>query len=165
MYRGKLNLLFNLKTCYLLLQNMFTNIKLTTTLPFQIVIRIESCTLLLFSSGQFRIMGRVSDPNSILACIDFIYSDIHTPIQLVSQTLAFIISYSSINLHSTKRILSHDPNILFEPELFCALCLNHWKPVHVNVFSTGKVVILGKYSMKYADEISKWIQCNILSIQ
>jgi len=163
-YRGKLNLLFDLKTCFYLLQPQFTSIKLTTTLPYQLIIRLVSCTFILFSSGQFRIMGCCTNPDSILPMIELIYLDVHTNPHLVTQTLSFNICSTPINLYNMKQIYKDDCNVVFEPEIFCALSLLYWKPIHVNVFSTGKVVILGKDSMLYACTITKWIHANILSV-
>jgi len=165
-YRGKLNLLFDLSKCYYTLQSIFSNIKLSSKLPQQLILRFGDCTLLLFNSGQFRIMGRAALDKALvhLESIHSIYSDIITALHLVSQTFVFQIDIAMcpINLHYIAKYYTHDINVRFECELFPALTLHYWRPVHINVFSNGKVVVLGKDSEKYLTEIEDWINNTIL---
>jgi len=154
-------LLFNLNTCFNILKDTFINVKLSCKLPQQLIVRFKGCTLLLFNSGQFRIMGKVSIESAFihLESIHYIYSDIIIPLHLVSQTVVsqFDISLCPINLHHISQIYKHDKNVRFECELFPALSLHFWSPIHVNVFSNGKVIILGKDSLKFSSNIIDWL--------
>ena len=51
-----------------------------------------------------------------------------------------------ISTHLNERIsLAQHSNheLTYEPELFPAMLINRWLPVHVAVFHTGKVIITG----------------------
>lgn len=164
-YRGKLKLLHDLQTCYCKLLPHFSNITLLKKLPLQIIIRFEKGTLLLFSGGQFRFMGKISHNFTIdiIKHINYIYSDVIMPPYLVSQTVVFKVldECCPLNLHHIASIFKDDKYVRFENELFPALSLYYWKPVHVNVFSTGKVVVLGKDAVKLLSYIDTWLFINI----
>lgn len=129
---------------------------------------MKSCTVLLFSTGQFRIMGKASSNRAlkVVEQLKPIYSDINTPLYLVSQTISFQLDtcICPINLYEIAHIFTDDRNITFEAELFPALCLHYWKPLHVNTFSNGKVVILGKNAIDIKHNVEEWIILTWLNI-
>lgn len=57
----------------------------------------------------------------------------------------------SINLHA----LSQKTKCIYEPELFPALRLSQYDPLCVNIFSSGKVVILGIKSLDYHELVQR----------
>lgn len=48
-------------------------------------------------------------------------------------------------------------HVQFEGELFPAVSITYWENAHVNLFATGKVIILGKNAYLYKDDVHKWI--------
>lgn len=92
--------------------------------------------------------------NDIIKSID---SYLIRPLTVSTQTVCFKLVINLINLHTTVRRLT---NCTFEAELFPALSITLWKPLHVNVFSNGKVVILGKDALKSKNVIEEWLTIN-----
>jgi len=111
-------------------------------------------------------MGKISldDAQSIVDFIKIIYSSITTSLHLVSQTYVFKLDANvcPVNLHHIAKLYKNDVNVRFECELFPALSLHYWRPVHVNVFSNGKVVVLGNNSRDLLSSIYNWLFMNIL---
>ena len=141
-FRGQINLFFNLFDCYCLLQVFFDNISYNYFKPRQIVIRYNNFTCLIFTSGQVRFMGNCNDDliNNFINHIDIIYTHIIVPFNLVSETVVTNL-HRNVNLFHFAQI-KHDFNIKCEPELFHAVSLLHWSPIHVNLFHSGKIVPL-----------------------
>ena len=96
--------------------------------------------------------------------LSIIYTDVIDPVQLVSQTYTFLLDNCVLpaNLNVLAYAFKNDPNVTFEPEIFPALSIHYWKPIHVNVFSTGKVIVLGRDAYFYLTEIYDWIFYNLL---
>lgn len=110
-------------------------------------------TMIIFPSGKCRIMGltKALTTNTVLP---FKVND------LKIQSITTIVKYhSSINLIELAQRLPVK-SYWFEPEIFPALRLLHFNPICVNIFSSGKVVILG---MKCFSERDSLVD-NILSI-
>jgi len=141
-------------------------VKLTKTKPIQIIIRLHACTILLFRYGQFRIMGHVNFNvvKFLTNILQPIYKCIQIPISYVSETVVFQLDKCLIpvNLYHMNFAFKNDYNIQFEPELFPALTIHYWKPIHVNLFSSGKVIVLGKDAMTKCTEIYEWLFLNLL---
>jgi len=141
---------------------------MSPSLPRQIIIRMSSYTILIFNSGQCRLMGRISlEPAQlVIQSLSFIYTRIIQPLIQVSQTIVCTVDslHVPINLYKFAHTYSPTNNglVQFEAELFPALSLHMWPPLHVNVFSTGKVIILGCNACTYASTIMNWLNVNLL---
>ena len=72
---------------------------------------------------------------------------------LQTETFTLALPYH-INLQLFKEHTNNSIPSVYEPELFPALRLNLWPSVLVNVFHTGKVVIMGRKARRYLDVIS-----------
>lgn len=111
-------------------------------------------TFLLFPSGRYRLMGNVADKDTIITFItDTIDATISVPIVLQTETFVFCLPYR-INLQlfsESKTCLLTD--ISYEPELFPAMRLLFWNPILVNIFNTGKVVVMGGEARIFITEI------------
>ena len=92
--------------------------------------------------------------NNIIKCID---TYIITPLTLSTQTICFQLDIEHINLHNAAK---HIPQSMYTAELFPALSINVWYPLHVNVFASGKVVVLGKGSLRMKSTIEEWLMLN-----
>ena len=155
-----MTLRFSLKTCYSMLCCKFDCISLRNQLPIQLTIRLKHCTFLLFSTGQFRLMGSLID-ESILSKLDCIYSEIVVQPKCVSQTVCLQLN-QCVNLHKFNHHFENCKDILYLPEIFPAIRLFLWKPLHVNLFSSGKVIVLGQDAYEKCDEILDWLYFNVL---
>ena len=117
--------------------------------PVQKVIKLSTppggC-MLVFPSGKFRLMG-LKQP---------IASYENLPLQPATMTLqsATIVGHygESIHLRELATELT-SRRCTYEPELFPAARLLDFNPLCVNVFSTGKIVILGVKDLDKRDEL------------
>lgn len=140
----------------------------------QVVIKFSNATVLLFSGMNCRIMGSIAsleDANfylySVLDCCQAYY--VLNSLQLVSQTytIDIITCLLPINLSKYANYLSTiEPCISYsyEPEIFPALSLKEWKPNHVNIFSSGKVIILGHNTHMILNDVSDFIHLSLLLV-
>jgi TATA-box binding protein (TBP) (component of TFIID and TFIIIB) len=118
--------------------------------------------VLFFKSGAFRIMGDLDDINANFTLCrllnEFCYRipDIHL------QTMTAVSSNSlNINLNKlSEKIPSHKR--IYETELFPALQITLFAPIHVNVFSSGSVVLLGVKDLTVAQAIVDHLKEDIL---
>ena len=86
--------------------------------------------------------------------VDLLETQVVSPLVLVSQTIVFQLNFHQVNLHKCVHFI---PNSIFEPELFPSLTFDKFKPLHVNLFSTGKVVVLGRNALCMKVEIEDWL--------
>lgn len=145
-----------------MLQSNFITVKCSKSFPMQISVHYDNLCFLLFTSGQCRIMGKGCFTKSLSlfdSIVPIISSNIITPLYIVSHTITSILPHSCcpLNLHVLIRKFYSNKEVLFEPELFPAICITQWDGCHVNVFSSGKIIVLGKNSLLYKDDIYKWI--------
>ena len=132
----------------------YDNVIYYKTAPVQIIIKFQYCTFLLFSSGKCRFMGKANFDiisnllNDIINTLDT--SIITYPI-IKSQTVSFSLN-RQVNLHK-----QNIPHSLYEPELFPAVSIYKFSPLHVNLFSTGKVIILGCNALNEKHVIENWL--------
>ncbi len=134
--------------------------------PHQLVIKDEMGTLILFSSGRFRIMGCVDAVDAHFLALKYTFDiDSEDIPDIISQsyTCALKLGYN-VNLYK----LSQFSDTLYEPELFGAIRMTKYNPVSVNVFSTGSVVACGLKEpedmhiiIKEVDELCKSINVSM----
>lgn len=121
--------------------------------PRQCVLKMKDFSLILFESGKCRIMGcKKPIMNDRITC-NFLEIQIEC-IQSITVTCDL---GQFINLYKLSCVLD---DCCFEPELFPTLRINKYKPLCVNVFASGKVVILGLKSLEYhktINDITKYI--------
>lgn len=127
---------------------------------------MHTFSFILFASGQCRVMGKITydDACCFIQNIHYIYSDISNVLHLVSQTVVFKLedNLCPVNLYHLISEYNNDVNVRFEGEIFPAISLHYWNPVHVNLFASGKVVILGKNALVLKETIHDWICMAIL---
>ena len=78
----------------------------------------------------------------------------------VSNTIVFNV-HEPLNIYRIAHLYNDCKSVSYEPELFHALSLHYWQNCFVNVFASGKVVVLGKNSIIYINDIIDWITDNI----
>lgn len=161
-FRGQIKLQYDLYNCSFFVCPFVDSIKLFEYKPKQLVIRTKNkFTCIIFSSGSIRFMGNcnLDSCNEFLKFIDFLYTDIITPIFKVSETI-YINTYKHINLHIFAK--NHCSKLItFEPELFSAISIHKWNPIHVNIFHNGKIIVLGKNASLFVSEIVDYVNKRI----
>jgi len=116
----------------------------------------ENMKLLVFSSGKCRLMGAKKPITSTKGfTIPFIITEI------ASTTVSMNIG-QEINLHVLTEKLNKDRRqCTYEPEIFPALRLLDFNPKCVNVFASGKVMILGLKTLKY-EKFCSSVKCYLM---
>lgn len=133
-------------------------IKPFTPSPHQLVVQLEDAKLLVFPSGKCRIMGiKIPITEKPLNDLPVEIKDL----EIQSATLVFTLGHEINLIHLTKILPAK--SFLYEPELFPALRLLTFNPMCVNVFGTGKVVVLGLKDLTNQNQLCRQI-CNMLSI-
>ena len=110
--------------------------------PSQVVDKNGKYTIIFFKTGNCRIMGCKKPIEKSELKYDI--QDIRMQSMTVVKNLGI-----SINLYK----LSRKVKCWYEPELFPALRLTKYDPICVNIFSSGKIVILGLKNQGYVDNI------------
>ena len=122
--------------------------------PIQKVFHLPNCQhgqnvkLIVFKSGKCRLMG-IQIPLNNDANLPLAVNNL----QIQSITLVDDIG-ESINLYKLAHKLPKG-SFMFEPELFPALRLVNFNPLCVNIFSSGKIVILGVKNLSYQNLIGQ----------
>jgi len=108
--------------------------------PFQLVVKDLRGTLILFSNGKFRTMGCIDELEASFLAFSYLPSPSTSfpSITLQSYTLKCEIGFR-VNLEKMSLCVP----CVYEPEFFPALRLKEYKPVSVNIFTTGKVMVCG----------------------
>jgi TATA-box binding protein (TBP) (component of TFIID and TFIIIB) len=111
------------------------------TIPHQLVIKNDEGTILFFSSGKFRVMGCIDAIDAAFLLVKYTdLIDTNDIPELYSQSYTSVVKLGcEINLDK----LSKCENTIYMPELFAAVRISKYKPVSVNVFCTGSVVVCG----------------------
>ena len=134
--------------------------RLYTPKPYMIRIRSENMTILLFTGGRFRCMGQCEETCDLMQLK--LYSMLKLlccykiSISHVSSTLSTKIPKDLILLEEFA-IRNAQSGLIYEMELFPALQLRMWSGVHVNIFQSGSIVILGKNAESLYSTILDWI--------
>jgi TATA-box binding protein (TBP) (component of TFIID and TFIIIB) len=114
----------------------------TNVPPKQLVIKCDNGEkLLVFTSGKCRLMG----------CKSPVHSVSHYPIPIVLTNIVSATAVMNMEKSIDIRRMANDlgnSQCSYEPELFPALRLRKFNPLCVNVFASGKIVILGLKELK-----------------
>ena len=127
--------------------------------PHMLSIRFENKTsLILFPTGRFRIMGgQFQTVETALRWFNQLGKwtlTVNPGLCLQTCTTNFKVDAECVNL-----VLQRYPDAIFyEPELFTAIKIKRWSDVHVNLFFTGNVVVLGRNAYQRACEVQHWLQ-------
>ena len=110
-------------------------------------------TILIFPNGRIQLLGKTTSDDH-----EYVRTFLHEhlklnipPFKLDVMTVVCKI-LRSYNLHKLQKCT---PERFYEPELFPALLLSKWKPIHVSLFGSGSVVLTG---VKSFDDVYKIIK-------
>lgn len=135
------------------------NSKLYRGRPQMLVVKMSNGrNLQMFQNGTVQILGALSHSSA-----QSMRSELQRILRRIWKRENCLISHLSVdnivistqlnkditfaNIHASNHELS------YEPEIFPAVLINHWLPVHVAVFHNGKVIITGLKSEIQADNI------------
>jgi TATA-box binding protein (TBP) (component of TFIID and TFIIIB) len=144
-YKTRLNEDINLDK----VANLFSNLqsKLYVGRPTQLKIKCSNnIVCLLFSKGAIRIMGKginLCDATSILFTeILPLFTNARPMLEV--QTMTFV-GYTGfeVNLKKFANDFDNELQTFYNFEIFSALRINKFKPISVNLFSSGKIVLCG----------------------
>jgi len=118
--------------------------------PEQLIIKFTSGgSMLLFKSGKFRVMGGGDDLELVCNAYAVIFQISTEVPEMKVQTMTVTYTYpSKVNLHMVAKEFGY-----LDCETFPALQIRKYKPVHVNLFSSGKVIICGIKVFEIAHDI------------
>ena len=120
------------------------NIKKT---PHVYKIKNSNGTLLVFKSGKIRYMGRGIPPFGIEI------------VRVMSMTAKSCLN-QKLNLYLVSR--KYSSISIYEPEIFPALRFTNFNPICVNLFASGKVMMLGLKTINEGEEILNTLKTWIL---
>jgi TATA-box binding protein (TBP) (component of TFIID and TFIIIB) len=128
------------------------------------VIKDKNGTLILFSSGRFRVMGCVDILDASFLAFKYLTAidvDDYPEIYSQSYTSKAKLGYC-VNLFK----LSTCNDTLYMPELFAAVRMCKYNPISVNVFSTGSIVVCGLKEPEYMYIILKELNdvCKVINM-
>lgn len=69
--------------------------------------------------------------------------------------------FCPLNLYSIALKYGDYSNVRYEPELFHSLSLHIWENCHVNIFASGKIVLLGRNSKSCINDVLQWLNENV----
>lgn len=126
--------------------------------PRQRVFKTKSSgTMIAFPSGKFRLMG-LRKPLENLSNLPFLPESI----QLQSCTVVDDLEVD-VNLLLLAHLLS-PKRCTFEPEIFPAVRLIEFKPLCVNVFSSGKLVLMGVRDLDHFPELLRRVKSYVYEV-
>jgi len=150
-YRGCLNHAIDLQD----LVKEFSNSVYYPIRPRMVRIKDDKATILFFNSGKFRVMGCKSLSNAI-TCVQKYTDQIKNPkLKLQSMTAKMKLNHD-VNVYK----LAEKVKCFYEPELFPAVTITKYKPIIVNVFKSGSVIVCGVKKQ----EILKMIKKDIINV-
>ena len=121
--------------------------------PFQLTIKDDAGTLMFFSSGKYRLMGFKTEDDLEATCVVYKYTKFIDPEYIPSLVLQSMTVKSHfgkcINLHKLSQLIESR----LELELFPCLTIRKYKPVSVNVFATGSIIMCGIKDIEFSKSI------------
>jgi len=141
----------NLKNLQLLLSN---NSKLYVK-PSQLVVKDENGTVIFFSNGKMRIMGCIDELDATFLAYKYtmMLDDDYNFQPVFAQSMTVRVVYNQmINLPKFARECKSLP-LQYETELFPAVLIKKYKPISVNVFSSGKIIMCGVKDIQQVEDI------------
>ena len=151
-YRGKLKKPINLdKIC----KENSRHAKLYEKRPRLLKIAFNNDkTAIIFESGAYRVMGKYCDEfGAILMMYRILGEDAYTLIPKYNPTLQTITLTDKLPYEVNLYNLSSQIASTYDFELFPALKVTEFKPMCVNIFASGSIVITGCKDIKKAQEI------------
>src|SRR5277367_3608545 len=127
--------------------------------PKQLIIKfLDASTMIMFKTGKFRIMGKCLSRDIACynaSCVTRLVHDCAPLIDLQTMTVVYTHAHH-LNLTLLSRLVQgseHKTQCHYDAEHFLAVQIISFKPIHVNVFTSGKVIICGVKNNNSVDTI------------
>jgi TATA-box binding protein (TBP) (component of TFIID and TFIIIB) len=122
--------------------------------PEQLIVRFSnSITMLLFKTGKFRLMGKGAENEWDASHCVYLVSGTWPFLELQTMTAVFK-TPNRINLEKFTSLFDS----YYNAEDFPAVQIRQFKPIHVNVFASGKIILCGIKDLKVANKIRQTIE-------
>src|SRR3981189_1739620 len=127
----------------------------------QLVIKDPKGTLVFFGNGKYRVMGGIDEMYATFLANKYVarFDKTNDNFQLVfsQSSTVRVLFHKKIHLQKLAQVISNTSSSLmhYEPENFPAVLIRKYKPLSVNVFSTGKIMICGVRDMDQVHNIMK----------
>ena len=151
---------------------LFPNAKFYRGRPQMIVVKM-TCgrNLQLFASGCVQIMGNLSDSRAESMSYEIVHHlrQLYPHIRMPPLTLKNLVVSARLKTNIPLHRLQHSSSdVCYEPELFPALLIRRYHPVHIAIFHNGRCIITGLRSVEQGqtivDELTVYLkQNNMLS--
>ena len=130
---------------------LIPNSKLHTK-PHQLVVNDDNGVVIFFSSGKLRLMVCNDDLDATFLVYKYttLIAPYETPDILLQSMTVKVLFGHCLNLVQLQKLIT--PSIL-ELEIFPALQIRKYKPISVNIFTTGNVILCGVKKMGDVDYI------------
>jgi TATA-box binding protein (TBP) (component of TFIID and TFIIIB) len=112
------------------------------------ILKWKTFTIILFKSGKVRIMGRYNGAEELPIAIE-------TPPTLMSHSAVHSFGFSIHLFTLANYCYDNVVSFVYEPEIFPALRMSEFDPTCVNVFASGKVMLLGLKCLRRGQGIVK----------
>lgn len=123
--------------------------------PSQLAIKDEKGTIICFRNGKMRIMGCVDELEATFLAYKYtLMLDDNCDFQPVFTQSMTVRADCFMKMNLSK--FAQESKILplqYEPELFPAVLIQKFKPISVNIFSTGKIIMCGAKDIAQVDDI------------
>lgn len=115
------------------------------------------CSLILFSSGKARYMGKSESALNHLLQLEnqLVPTRRITPLNESTRTVRIQLN---VSFCFPKNVRELPKGCLYEPELFPAIQFQQWNPVCVNLFHTGVAMVLGHTTDSQLHDIQNALQ-------
>jgi TATA-box binding protein (TBP) (component of TFIID and TFIIIB) len=146
-FRASLQTNIDLKNLHQLIPNSKLHVK-----PCQLVVKDQAGVIIFFNNGKLRIMGCKDDFDATLLAYKYtaIVSPYETPEIFLQSMTVKVSTGRRLHLLNLQKLIS--PAVL-ELEIFPALLIQKFKPVSVNIFSSGNIILCGIKKMEDVDDI------------
>ena len=131
------------------------------TRPTQLVIKDSEGTLVFFANGKHRVMGCNDELDATFLAYKYVTmidkSTVDFKLVFAQSSTVRVLFHKKIHLQKLAQVISNSSSSLmhYEPEIFPAVLIRKYKPLSVNVFSTGKIMICGVRDMDQVHNIMK----------
>ena len=147
--------------------NLLGKGKLYRGRPQMLVMKMKnSRNLQLFPSGVIQVMGNHSHSEALSMCYEIInhLRKIYPQVRMKMLTLKNLVVSAQLKANiPLHRVKSSSSNLSYEVELFPAMLIRRFYPVHIAVFHTGRCILTGLKSIQQANDIVDSLQELLLS--
>src|SRR5271156_5890180 len=159
-YRTRTGKIIDLQNAHSLLVNSKLHTK-----PTQLVVKSEQGTILIFRTGRIRIMGCNDELDAMFLAYTYLMT-LHETCNfppIYAQSMTVKVAFNNITCINLIKYSSECTSLplQYEPELFPVVLLKKYKPISVNIFSMGKIMMCSVRDIQQVHNIMQEIKPDI----